>query len=266
MTKKKKVIVRQAQRSSKPVSSRELGARHDVSHTSVCNILNEKGLKYGKSEQMHELTSTEQEKRVNFCKDMLKYKGSKLKKTFFSDEMGIRLSNLSDSIRTWIPPGKKKVKTERVNKDVKLNCWGGISWNGATSLHIYKTNLTNDLYQDRLEEHAMEIEEAYDGKKVYFQQDNHPTHLDVEVLDDYSNIELLDFPTYSPDLNPIENVWSTLKYRVACDAPRTEGALVKRLETNWEDIPKIENLRSYLQTLESRFMECIEQKGGRLPY
>ena len=71
-------------------------------------------------------------------------------------------------------------------------------------------NLTNDLYQDILEEHAMEIEEAYDDKKVYFQQDNHPTHLDVEVLDDYSNIELLDFPTYSPDLT-IENVWSTLK-------------------------------------------------------
>ena len=76
---------------------------------------------------------------------MLKYKGSKIKKTFFSDEMEVKLSGLSDTAKTWIPPAKKKVKTERVSKDVKLNRWSVISWNGATSFHIYKTNMKNDI-------------------------------------------------------------------------------------------------------------------------
>ena len=202
---------------------------------------------------MHELTYEEQANRVNFCKNMLKYKGSKIKKTFFSDEMGIRLFDLSDTARTWIPPAKKKVKTERVTQDVKLNCWGGISWNGATSLHIYKTNLTNDLYQDILEEHAMEIEEVYNNKKVYFQQDKHPAHNDVEILDDYPNIELLDFPTYSPDLNPIENMWSTLKYRVACDGPKTEAALLRSLQAHWEDLTKTEKSKTLFPNIRGSF-------------
>lgn len=264
--KKREAIIRQAQRSSKPVSSRKISVKRNVSRTTICDILKEGGLKYGKNKKKHELTLDEQANRVDFCKDMLKYRGSKIKRTFFSDEMGIRLSELSNSAKTWIPAGRKKVKTENITQDVKLNCWGGISYNGATSLHIYKTNMTNDLYQDILEEHAMEIEEPYANKKVYFQQDNHPSHNNVEILDDHPNIELLQFPTYSPDLNPIENMWAALKYRVACDAPKTEAALIRSLEAHWEDLTKLENLRPYLQTLEGRFLECIEKDGERLPH
>jgi hypothetical protein len=259
-------IQKQAERASKPISSRRLAAEFSVSHTTVCTILSEGGLKYGKNDKNHVLTAEERENRVDFCKDMLKYRGSKIKRTFFSDEMGIRLSEVSDTAKAWISTGKKKVITKRENQDVKLNCWGAISYNGATSLHIYKTNLRNDTYQDILGEHAMEIEDAYAGKRVYFQQDNHPVHGNVEILDDHPNIELLDFPTYSPDLNPIENLWFTLKYRVACDAPRTEEALVNSLLDNWEELTQVENLQPYLQTLEGRFLECIEQNGERLPY
>lgn len=264
--KKRESIVRQAKRSSKPTSSRKLAIKNGVSHTTVCNVLHDEGLEYGKNLQKHVLSLEEQEDRVDFCKDMLKYKATKIQKSFFSDEMGIRLSDLSKHRSTWTPQGRKKLKTEKEGQNVKLNCWGGISWNGATSLHIYKTNLTNELYQDILSEHAMEIEDTYAGKKVYFVQDNHPTHQNVGILDNHPNIELLDFPTYSPDLNPIENLWSTLKYRVACDVPKTEQALVKSLEANWAELTKIENLTPYLQTLEGRYMECIEQEGNRLPY
>jgi len=99
---------------------------------------------------------------------MLKNEGSKIKKTFFSDEMEVKLSDLSDTAKTWIPPAKNKVKTEGVRKDVKLNCWSVISWNGATSFHIYKTNMKNDIYQDILEKHAMETEDNYGDKEVCF--------------------------------------------------------------------------------------------------
>jgi len=64
----------------------------------------------------------------------------------------------------------------------------------------------------------MEIEAASHSKKAYFLQDNHPSHNDVKILDSHPKIELLQFPTYSLDLIPVENLWSTLKYRVACNA------------------------------------------------
>jgi transposase len=263
---KRNSIVREAIRSNKSVTSRRLAAKHDVSHTSVCNILKDKGLKFGKEDKNHVLTMDEEENRVKYCNNMLKYKSSKIKQTFFSDEMGVKLSEMSNYNKTWTLPTRKKVKTERNSRDVKINCWGAISWNGATSLHIYKENLRNPLYQGILGDHAMEMEEIYGNRKCYFQQDNLPAHGNVEILDDYPSIELLDFPTYSPDLNPIENMWSTLKYRVACDAPKNEKNLINSIKRNWEELTEVENLRPYIETLEGRYFECIEKKGARLHY
>ena len=49
-----------------------------------------------------------------------------------------------------------------------------------------------------------------------FQQDNHKIHKTKAVLDWFkrNKVSLFPHPTYSPDLNPIENVWSLLKDRL----------------------------------------------------
>jgi len=133
-------------------------------------------------------------------------------------------------------------------------------------LHIFSQNLNNKLYQDIVEEHREEMENLYQQQDFCYQHDKHPTHLIFEVFDDDEDIEIIDFPTYSPDLNPIENVWSTLKYKVACDAPESEEELIQNLQYHWEEIAKVENLRPDLATLESRYRQCIEQNGERLPY
>jgi len=46
-------------------------------------------------EKNYILTEDEMEDRVDYCKDMIKYRGRKIKRCFFSDEMGIRLSEIS---------------------------------------------------------------------------------------------------------------------------------------------------------------------------
>ena len=73
----------------------------------------------------------------------------------------------------------------------------------------------------------------------------------MDVFDENPNIEIIEFPTYFPDLNPIENLWATLKQRVARGVPRTEDELIQNLQYNWQQINKVEILRPYIKTLES---------------
>ena len=61
-------------------------------------------------------------------------------------------------------------------------------------------------------------------------------------------------------------MWSTLKYRVACDALTNKEELIQSLIDNWEFMTQLENLRPYIGTLEQRYLECIEKEGDVLPY
>ena len=53
-------------------------------------------------------------------------------------------------------------------------------------------------------------------KKVKIQMDNDKKHTCRLTLDFYKNnkIEKLDWPSYNPDLNPIENLWSIIKQKL----------------------------------------------------
>jgi transposase len=80
------------------------------------------------------------------------------------------------------------------------------------------------------------------------------------------NIKVLDFPTYSPDLTPIENLWGALKRAVAADNPKTEKQLRESLLKHLEILTQVSNLKPYFDTLQDRFVECIDQEGVRLEY
>jgi len=150
-------------------------------------------------------------------------------------------------------------------KPLNVYCWGGISRKGATSLTIFRGGLTSERYQQIIDEHIEEMSNLYAGG-FKFQHDNHRAHTSVEPWMAEQELSLMKFPSYSPDLNPIENLWSALKTQVSLDNPTTEKKLIKSLEKNWNSLTEPENLQRLFDDLYNRYHECINLKGDKTPH
>ena len=157
-----KNLVRQTQRAPGKASTRKLGASYKMSKSKAHDVLVEKGLKYKKVHEEIDLTDKELKKRTQFCRNMLKRNQSQLKNTFFSDEMGINLTD-AHTDKAWNYPNKR-VKVSKPRQNVRLNCWGAVSYEGATSLHIFKETLKATTYQDILSAHIDEMCNIYPGR------------------------------------------------------------------------------------------------------
>jgi transposase len=170
-------VVRTTRRNPQRSSTRKLASQYSIGKSTADRVLLEKNFKFKKVKKTKELTSEEKSNRVGFCRYMLKQNGKRINNTFFSDEMGY---NLSDAHRdkVWNPP-RKKIKVEYPTKDVRLNCWGAISSQGATSLHIFKETLDSERYEEILQEHKEEMDELF-PQGYNFQHGNLKAHTSAE--------------------------------------------------------------------------------------
>lgn len=262
VSKVRKEVFRKAQCRTKIYSSRDIGAVVGASHTTVQRILKYNGISYQSYSKRLSLTKERREKRVKFARFMQKRK-KEWRFTIITDEASFWL-NKSKPGKVWTADPAKE--TGAGVHGPKIHCWGGISARGALKLEIFEENLDADGYLSILRKKIPEIRSLY-GDEWQWQQDGSGVHR-AKVVTSFlaQNVpQKMNWPPYSPDLSPIENIWAWLKGQVAKDVPQSVDTLKKSIRRHWESMD-IEFLAPYFDSMPKRMAMVIENEGFKINY
>lgn len=145
--------------------------------------------------------------------------------------------------------------------------WGGFSIKGLVGYYSFTTIMDGPYYVQILQDHLIGTARKQFGRRWRLLQDNDPKHKSrvVKQFLDKEVPEVIDWPSNSPDVNPIENLWSIIKRRVEKRKPTDLKELDQFLYEEWNkvDMPIINNL---IKSMKSRCLALIDSKGERIDY
>ncbi len=146
--------------------------------------------------------------------------------------------------------------------------WGCISSGDLSAFCTLGGAITATVYTRVLEEHPLGLVDELplaERDNYTFQQDNARVHtgLEAQAFFMLTGVHLADWPPYSPDLSPIENIWRLLKREVRKRRPTTMQELRAAIAECWREIVTPERCAALFATMQ-RKMTDVENKRGML--
>ena len=205
------------------------------------------------------------EKRLEWCRERLA-DGDMFDDVLWTDECTVQLE--SNRVKSYHKEGQPAPLKPKAKHPVKMNVWAGISPRGPTPIIIFTGIMTAMRYTDILDVGLVQfLSDRYpDGHR--FQQDNDLKHTSRYAQDYYSRkgINWWKTPPSSPDLNPIENVWGTMKAYLRTEVrPKTTVELKDGIKSFWKTLTP-EKCCKYISHLQKVMPKVIEENGGPSGY
>lgn len=242
-----------------------------VSAQTIRNRLREAGLRARRPYVGPVLQRQHRRSRNRWCRNVQGWTLRNWRRVWFSDESRFLLQRHD---------GRQRVYRRR-NERFANNCvaqvdrfgggsvmmWGAISYTGRSELVLVQRNLTAVRYRDEiLRPHMLPL---MDRQRELFQHDNarpHAARLTAQYLED-ENINVLPWPSRSPDLNPIEHMWDELdrRLRQRNPAPLTLQQLSNALQEEWRRIP-LARIQRLIESMPRRCRAVIAAHGAHTRY
>ena len=106
-----------------------------------------------------------------------------------------------------------------------------------------------------------------DNHSWILQEDNDPKHMSgkAQKWRTENHIKRISWPSQSPDLNPMENVWAVLKANIGNYKPSSTNELIRIIKKEWKKLDKIftENL---VASMKNRLSDVKINKGDYILY
>lgn len=201
-------------------------------------------------------------KRVEWAKKYVHWTSNDWKRVLFADESKFEL-RYKKRRRVRRRRGQKldpqfispTVKTE---KNIKV--WGCFAFDGVGTLHRFEGILNAKKYHGILQRKMLpSMRILIKSNDKYYHQDN-----DTNYLLNKQILQTLP-PPQSPDLNPIENLWSYLDDMCKDRKCKNENELFNDIQKAWNKIPSW-YLRGLIESMPRRCQAVIDKHGGNTKY
>ncbi|GFX34025.1 transposable element Tc1 transposase [Trichonephila clavipes] len=217
-----------------------------VSRVTDSKRLHESGLFARRHAVSIPLTSTNRRVPLAWCRQHRDWIMNQWAAVLFTDESCFSLNTNSHHTFMWREPGTHYLPSNvhEINNygGGGLLVWTGIMLEDRTPLHVFERgSVTGVRHKDKVLEPYVRLFRGTCGPEFILMDDNARPHRAV-LIDgflDSEDIRHMDWPSRSPDLNPIEHVWDALGRVIETHnpPPRTIQEMKTVLLNEWDQLP-----------------------------
>lgn len=266
---------------SNPFSTPRL-IRHEleleVSTRTIDRRLQEAGLFGRVARRKRIFTEVEIKKRLAFAEGYKHWLEKDWERVLFSDEAIVQGEGGHKSGRVWVRRvrgNEEALQSQYIQHTlphpISINIWACFSSAGVGYSYIYNQSMSAKEYVNIISTHLLPSADSLftesPREQWYYLQDNAPVHkskLATKWFHD-NGITCIDFPPYSPDLNPIENLWEDIEKRVEKRQPKTVEEIQDVLAEEWANTSK-DVVAALAHSVPQRILAVINAKGNHIQY